>query len=62
MDAFQLNDLIWKIGVGFLEFPLVIVSRDRAGFFDKDAFQVGFLCLFLISVCCERVIWSKNDT
>lgn len=34
-------DKLWTISVGFLEFPLVIVSKDKAGFFTEDAFQVN---------------------
>ncbi|VDO94002.1 unnamed protein product [Soboliphyme baturini] len=33
----QLNDALTKITVGFMEFPLVIVSQDRGGFFSNDA-------------------------
>ncbi|KAL1241866.1 Acetylcholinesterase [Trichinella pseudospiralis] len=36
--AKQLNDALWDVTLSFLEFPFVIVSQDRAGFFTEDAF------------------------
>lgn len=36
-------DALWKIKTGFLEFPLVIVSKDKANFFTNDAFVVRTL-------------------
>uniref|UniRef100_A0A5S6Q7L5 Carboxylic ester hydrolase n=1 Tax=Trichuris muris TaxID=70415 RepID=A0A5S6Q7L5_TRIMR len=37
-SAKELNDAVWNVNLSFLEFPFVIVSRDRGGFFDRDAF------------------------
>lgn len=35
----ELDGAMWTIHVNYLEFPLVIVSRDRAGFFRQDAYE-----------------------
>lgn len=37
--AVELLDQLWSLQLGFLEFPLVIVSRDRNFFRDRDAFH-----------------------
>lgn len=37
--AEALDTAMWAVTSGYLEFPLVIVSRDEAGFFPKDAYQ-----------------------
>ncbi|KFD54315.1 hypothetical protein M514_04857 [Trichuris suis] len=37
-SANELNDALWNVNLSFLEFPFVIVSRDRGGFFNQDAF------------------------
>jgi hypothetical protein len=40
VSAANLSLAIWKIGVGFLEFPLVIVSKDANFFENRDAFDM----------------------
>uniref|UniRef100_A0A915LDF0 Carboxylic ester hydrolase n=1 Tax=Romanomermis culicivorax TaxID=13658 RepID=A0A915LDF0_ROMCU len=39
LDAKTLRNELWSITTGFLEFPLVMVSKDKAGFFVDDAFE-----------------------
>lgn len=37
--AAELDTAMWNIHLNYLEFPLAIVSRDKAGFFRQDAYQ-----------------------